>query len=257
MGNNSDKEKDYTTIKDSRGDIKMYSSPPRKTPVKTDIHEVVEKNKRSPGSMKFFYNFIKVIGCWLPTIFVIFAVIFIISKPPMLWNSFVEFVNNDLKVPSYNEITEAEALEQINTQLTTVGENIIPINESQLAAILKPRLQQLKDIKVDIEEGVIRLLWTLDESIEGKPIYGVIELVEDGNTLVIDSIGTGRFILPDALKQAISSSLLSISQIGNGANAENIMDTVLPFDENLEIRSMEIKQDLLELVVYLNANLFQ
>lgn len=257
----SDKENDYKTIKDSRGEIKVYSSPQKNAPVKNTPQQTMEpekpKKQHSALSMRFVATSVKIIGCWLPLAIVIVFIVFLATKPPAVWDTAVDFVNNNVAVPENEVLTETETINQINSQLTTVGENTVQINESQLAAILKPRLQQLSGLKVDLEEGVIRLVWVLDESREGKPVYGIIELTKDGEGLKIENIGTGRVFIPQSLNKVISDSLLSLSQIGTPSEADNLMQAILPFDESLDVTSLAIKEDLLELDVNLDASVFQ
>lgn len=258
MDASSSSDKDYSTIKDGRGEIKVYSSPAKEAP-KEDLtsSSMPEQKKEKRTRRKVTSLFLRILGCWVPILLLFLFIAFLISKPPIIWNGVADFINNDVSVDPISPLTEEEALQQINSQLKTVGENTIRINETQLTALLSPRLTQLKNLVVDLEDGTIKLIWTLDDNSNGKDIYGIIELVYKEGELKIQRIGTGRIYLPESLNETITSSILSITQMSNNSTTSNLMQIVLPFESGLEIKSLDINKDEIVIVSSIDASLFQ
>jgi hypothetical protein len=77
----------------------------------------------------------------------------------------------------------------------------------------------------------------------------------DGD-LKIQRIGTGRFSLPDSLNDFITKSVLSITEISNNSEQKGLLNLILPFEEGLEIKSIDINEDQLVILVSLEASLF-
>lgn len=249
-------------LNDQRGEVKEFSKPAIQVPqnIQNSMDYEVRtesKKKRKFISLRGIFKVIRVIGCWLPIILIILAIAVILTRPTLIWGNITTFLNSGLQVPTNHELSEDTAKAEINSQLESVGNNEVIINESQLLGLTKEKLNQLKELKVDIEREEVTFIWILDKTNEQKPLYGIIQLrVDNENNLSVSKVGTNRVSIPEFLNKAITESLLTVSNIQGTENQNNLLYTILPFDKNIEINSVILEKDQLKLNVNLKAGLF-
>lgn len=251
-----------TIIKNERGEIKQFSKPALKVenPTQNENEQVIyepKKRRRSSISLRGVFRILKAIGCWIPILLVLLSIVIIITRPAAIWGNITMFFNAGLQLPVNEEVSEEKAEEEINSQLEKVGENLVIINESQLAGLTKNKLSQLKDLKVDIEKENIKFIWTMDKTNEEAPLFGIIEInIGENNQLQVSRVGTNRVSIPTVLNKLLTESVLAISNIQGTDNKNNLLYTILPFDKNIEINSIQLDQDQINLIVNLKAGLF-
>lgn len=253
---------------DPRGEIKVYTKPPKKVDQEV-LNQQVQSNPQPKERVVVEYRdrkrsffgagfFLRLIGCWIPVLFVVALIVIIITKPAGAWNILVDFVNSDINVPQNQAMTLDNAREQINSQITAVGQNTIHINESQLTALASRSLPQLSNLQTDIEEDGIRFYWEIDKTIPENPLYGIIKIGKNAaGEIAISQIGTQRISFPEFLNQVISDSLISVIDISNQTDKTyRLVYNLLSPDQNLKIDNLEFQNDQIELLVTVEARLF-
>lgn len=247
-------------FKDPRGDVKVVSRPPLKLVKKRERsiqdNELSRPNK-SGFSFKSLFKIFQIIGCWLPTILIIIFFIFIFVRPQGVWGNFTNLINNGLTLPKYEEKTIEEVREEINKQLTNVGENNVQITSSQLNILIKDRFTQFTNLKAEIVSGEINFIWQIEAQEQKKPLLGKLSLIQntERNDFIVNSIGTGIFVLPSVLNKPLTDAYLSFFNIQQNSKT-SLVRLIIPIDEKFTISDIKIKDDLLELKIVLPNSIF-
>ncbi len=197
-------------------------------------------------------------GCIVVLLIIIGIVFIAVNKPAGIWNTVVDFLNADAQVPEYKGTTSDQAKSQINDQITKVGENKVTIDEDAFTAIIRERVPDLKNPTFDIEPGIIRLYWDLDNTIKDDPLHGVVEIKSQDKNLVITKVGVNRVGTPTFLNDFVSKTIISLfNQTGSKKDGDySLLYNFLSPDQNITITDMSVEKDKVIITLNINANLF-
>lgn len=197
-------------------------------------------------------------GCLLIVLLIVGFSYLIISKPDSLWKRFVSFLNNDIQVQEFNNLSYEDATAQLNNQIDTIGDNQIVITEDQLTAIGRKNIPQLNHLTIDTKPNKIRVLWQLDKTTENEPLWGIIEISKtETNDLEISKIGTNRVGLPSFVNRAITDLALNVLDFGSeDRDADQIFNQLVDFNEDYQIKSIDIKDNQVVVNLEIKASLF-
>ncbi len=197
-------------------------------------------------------------GCLVLILLIVGLLYLVIAKPDALWKRFVDFLNNDINVEQFNNLSYEDATAELNNQIDNIGDNQIVITENQLTAIGRKNIPQLKNLTIDTKLNTIRILWNLDEIENNEPLWGIIEISKNNaNELQINKIGTNRVGLPSFVNKAISDVALNILDFGSeDRNADQIFNQLVDFNENYKIQSIDIQDGQVVVNLEVKANLF-
>jgi len=197
-------------------------------------------------------------GLLIIVLIIIACVFVVVNKPAGIWHSVVDFLNSGVEVPTYHETTSTEAKSKINEQITKVGENKVTIDEDSFTAILRDRVPDLKNPVVDLEPGLIRIFWDLDQSIENDPLHGVMEIKVQDKKLVITKVGVSRIGTPAFLNDFVSNTVISLFNQSNTKKDGDysLLYNFLSPDQNITITDLSLEQDKAIITLNINANLF-
>lgn len=197
-----------------------------------------------------------VLGCLfiLLLLFCCAGFIFIIvSRPPVIWDRVVDYLNTGLHLPDYHPSSADYVQESIVSNLKN-GQNDIYISEDQLTTIARDKLTQFKDLTFDIENGELLMYWALDNS--NKPVYAQIKLETKNNSVKISKIGTPNLSLPEFTNEALNSLILSVLNLNTSDGNGNLIDTILNNGGNIKINKVEFQKDKIYLDIYITVDLF-
>lgn len=222
--------------------------------------KVVLKKRRGIGCFRFLFN-CRCLGCsgCLLIILLIAGFIFLIAnKPTGIWGTFVNFMNAEIVEPQYEVVPEEQAIISINDQVTNVGENEVVITEQLLGSIVKGRFPQFKDMKVDIEQDIVKLVWKMDETVPETPLYGVIDITQNqqNKNLEITKVGTGRVGTPQFLNDAITGTITSfLNKLVPGQESNQILYNILSPEGGVTLSDVKIEKDQIKLKIAVSAKL--
>ncbi|MEO6728317.1 MAG: hypothetical protein ABIM99_00180 [Candidatus Dojkabacteria bacterium] len=197
-------------------------------------------------------------GGLLVILLLIVGMIFIaVNKPSGIWNSVVDFLNAGVSVPKYTPTTSDEAKSKINEQITKVGENKVSIDENSFTAILRERVPDLKNPIVDLQPGIIKIYWELDQTIKDDPLYGVMEIKVQDKKLVITKAGVERIGTPGFINDFVSNTVMSLfNQASSKKDGDySLLYNFLSPDQNITITDLSLEQDKAIITLNINANL--
>ncbi|MFS8131488.1 MAG: hypothetical protein ACMG57_05960 [Candidatus Dojkabacteria bacterium] len=197
-------------------------------------------------------------GCIVIILLIIGAVFIAVNKPAGIWNSVVDFLNAGVQVPAFKGTTSDQAKSQINDQIKAVGENKVTIDEDAFTAILRERVPDLKNPSVDIEPGIIKIYWDLDQTVKDDPLHGVIEVKVQDKNLVITKAGVNRVGTPSFLNDFVSKTVINLfNQAGAHKDGDySLLYNFLSPDKNITITNLSLEQDKAIITLNINANLF-
>ena len=145
-------------------------------------------------------------------IIVFFITIFL--RPPFLWNPFKDFLNDGVN-PQASEPIE---LQDIYFDLNSQGKVDLTaeISEEQLTNLFRTKVQNESDIRIELEEGLLRMVINIDS--EDHPLWLVAEVSKEesgqedpaSEKLGVTKVGFGRFGLPGGINSFLSDQLFSI-----------------------------------------------
>lgn len=198
---------------------------------------------------------------FLAIIFLCCALITIItiSRPPSIWSSFVKFNNKDVILQKDNQISLEDGKEHIEGQITGIGENVVSIDEQYLTALARSSFEQLTLLTIEVEEGIMNIYWAVDTSVEDYPLIAQVQLsLTEEDELIIDKVGTPAFKLPKAANQALTSAVLAVLNFQDGGESENknLLSRLLAIDNDTDIKEIEFKENMIELIINVNVSLY-
>lgn len=222
--------------------------------------EKIVVKKRGMGCFRFIFNcrFITCSGCLIFILLIAGFIFLVANKPAGVWSTFVTFMNNGISQPQYEVITEDQAIKNINDQVVNVGENEVIISEKDLGAIVKDRFPQFKDMKVDIEADVVKLIWIMDETDTQSKLYGVMEIVQnpEDKELEIAKAGTERIGTPQFLNEAITGTITSVlNKLVPGQETNQILYNILSPEGGVTLSDVKIEKDQIKLKITVSAKL--
>lgn len=197
-------------------------------------------------------------GCFFIILLIIGFVFLVINKPSFFWDPFVNFMNNGIELPVFEEVTSEEAKDSINGQIKSVGENEITISEAELTALVKQRIPDLKNPKVDIEPDNFRIYFEADSTNPENPLYALVEVKDDGTKAYFSKFGTGRVVVPDFANEAITKLVISrISNVQNENENYSILYNFLAPDSSVTLSKLSLGEDELKITITVSADLFK
>ncbi len=179
-------------------------------------------------------------------------------RPPFFWDRATEVLNSNLNLPVYETPKLKPEIEEELLREVTPGENIIKLSEEDLTFIARENISQLHDLRLDIEDGVLRAYFALDNT--EKPVYMLIDFVIENNKVVVDRIGTASIELPQSLYPLINDTLNTLinNLFDPSGDSEQggIQNLIFNQSQGLSIKEISFEKDYLVLNVYLDINLF-
>ncbi len=155
-------------------------------------------------------------GCILIIALIIAIIYIVINKPPAVWSGVVDFLNDSIVMPTHNGKTSESSKAELNEQIKTVGDVDIIVTESQLTALGREKLTGFKDLVIDVKPEVLSIYWKMDETVQNKPLIGIIEMrLDSNNKIYISKIGTNKIGSPEFLNDALTTTAYSILNFGN------------------------------------------
>jgi hypothetical protein len=209
-------------------------------------------------------RFIIATGCLGIIILCCAVSIISLSKPGFVWTPLSEFLNDGKQTTIIADRSAAEVQQEILGQVTSVGENNIKVTEEQLTVLARQQLPQLRDLTVDIEQGILSLYWKLDQS-ENSIIANVDIGIDQSGKVSIKKIGTPKIALPESFNNAVAESV--IQAITNSANQSemtssatnsfdpSMLQNLITTNENFQLKSINLENDYADLKVFLNIPL--
>lgn len=171
-----------------------------------------------------------VTGCFLIVVFIVALVLTVIFRPPFLWNPLKAFLNDDFNPPPPAEASADEVYAGISDQ---ADEGLTAsISEQQLSVLLSERIQQGKEVRVDMEDKLMRILVNIDTS--DSPLWLALDIVQEDDKLAITRIGFGRLSLPEGVNSFLSDQIFAVLQLTKQqiAGSTTVKFTDLLIDQN-------------------------
>lgn len=224
--------------------------PPQKEPA---IRYVEREHRSGCGCKIFLY-----LGC-LVFCFIIIAGIYVAStKPSGVWEKVIDFLNADLVVQEQNLSTYDAVKANLDEQLDVKGENNIEITEEQLTVLGRENISQLDTLTADIESEVVRLYWVIDNRVEDKPLWGVVEIGVVDSKPEIQKVGTERFGLPSVLNEAITNGILSLLNFGDESKDPNdLVKNLITKNDEMQINKITLEKDKMVITINVDVSLFE
>lgn len=199
-------------------------------------------------------------GCFLFFVLIIIAIVLIFTqRPPFIYNPLVDWLNADLQAQSQSEQTLDQVGAQLKAQLTRmqVGENTLTITEPQLQAVLRDKLaeNQLKDLNVELKDGILKMYWNISAE-QQKKLWGVVELgVDASGKPVVYKLGTERVPLPPFMHNFAQSLLGSVLNLSGQEDKAGLFGIFLQLPANVNLKSVQIFDDRVEMVLNIDTGL--
>ncbi len=182
----------------------------------------------------------------------------LISKPPVVWDGIVSFNNKDAYLDYETEYNLEESRKHVEEQIQNIGENTINLEEDHLTVLARSSFPELKDLTIDMEEGEMRIYWSIEQIKTEAPLIGYAEIRKNNdNELYVEQLGTPRFRLPRSLNETISTAALAIFSFGEEkASENNLLYKIISANGDVEIKDVRFLDDSLELIVNVDVNLY-
>ncbi len=244
----SPNEDDKNYYQEDRKFNKRYDEEPK---------EIIKYRDRGAGCVKGCgCRTLSCSGCLLVILLVIGSIYVVLSRPPVIWNTVVNFLNNSVQIPQFNGMSAESAKNQINSSAQASGYTSVSINENQLTAIVRENFKQLDNAIVDIEPNTIRIYWSLEKTIPNNPLIGVIEIKmgTDGK-LNLTKVGTEKIALPDFMNQLVSNLVPSVLSISSSdKDKTQVIYNLLSSNQSFQIKNVKLEKD--NLILEISIDLF-
>jgi len=200
-------------------------------------------------------------GCFIFIALIIAGLAYIlINKPPFIWSEVVSFMNDGVEAPKYKQQDLSTLQDSINSQISNIGEVKIDLTQDQVTTLIRDKAPQLKDLTVEVITNQFTIYWYLDNTLPAKPMYGIVNInSKDDGTLEISRIGTGKVALPDFINKTATNGIYSLLNINTNDSNQTPLSilTSLFNSKNISVKSVELKQGIIEITADINVNLFQ
>lgn len=205
---------------------------------------------------KFVWNFLKmmnnvrifVLGL-ITLIFVTILVIILIFifKPSFAWEPLKGFLNNDIKTPTYQDVSEAKIYQRINSG----GLGEIIITESEATYLFRKAGLINENSLIGFTDNSMTVYLNGDSKESPLWIYIKTKTDHDKN-LTVESSGFGRFNMPDFVSNWMASGFNSVVDLLGRQNRSSsliiVMNQVLDSKQIVltkVLKSAEIRQNVI------------
>lgn len=195
-------------------------------------------------------------GCLFFLMFICcMSVLLLISKPVNIWSGIVDFLNNDIQIRVYEEIDSRLVQNRINSQITTVDNLKVILDENELTSLAREKLPTLNNLVLDLTPDRILFVWDVDKTIEDKPLKGIFEFELKDKKLELTRVGTNRIDAPGFLKKLISQVLLSVMKVEKENFDESFLNSFFSSSQ-VNIESIVIDDTTLTIDGKINVDIF-
>lgn len=213
------------------------------------MEEYEEKRGGNPVRRISCFILILLLICCLSITFIL------ISKPPVVWDSVVDFNNMEIELLDDSEFSYEDAVDRIDEQIVNRGDNFVTIEEEFLSVLARESFPALKDLTILVGEDSMTLYWLIDES---SNLIGAAEIrIDNDSRLYIDGLGTPRFKLPKELSNSVAGIALTYLNFGNSTNESgNLIYKILGAKDSQMIDDVKFKDGELEVNIIFEPSLY-
>jgi hypothetical protein len=204
----------------------------------------------------------RAIGCGLSLILLLLiaGLLYIfIARPIGIVNPLKTWLNGDLQPKAIKVESATVLLGSLEKQVQkfSTGNNTLLISEDQLNLLVNKSITTGAPVYFDAEQDQLKVYTNVDQQAQ-VPLFIVAEFGvggENQNELTLNRIGTERIATPPVLSEAILDAILSAGKAVTGREADNILQLIIIFPENVEITGVQIKKDELALTLRVSTGL--